>query len=129
MHIAIVDDEESVRRALARVLSAYSFNIEIFNSAIDFATSLRMHEFACLILDLHMPDISGFELQQHLHRVGVTIPTIIITADKEIGARQRCLAAGAASFLVKPLDSEELIDAIKRATAPLNGNDRNSKSA
>jgi FixJ family two-component response regulator len=116
MHVAIVDDDEAVRKALARVLTAHSFDIEIFGSALEFTSSPHLRNFGCLILDLHMPDITGLELQQHLRRIGVVIPTIVITAYSEIGLREKCVAAGATSFLIKPLDSEALIEAISLAT-------------
>jgi FixJ family two-component response regulator len=121
MPIAIVDDDMSVRRALARVLSAHSFEVEIFGSAREFVTSPRLRNFECLILDHHMPDVTGLKLQIHLRRIGVVIPTIIITAYNEIGLQDKCIAAGAASFLVKPLDSEILIDAINCAGAQFKG--------
>ena len=112
MPIAIVDDDISVRKALARVLSAHSFEAEIFGSAREFVTSPHLRNFECLILDQHMPDVTGLNLQIHLRHIGVVIPTIIITANNEIGLHEKCIAAGAASFLVKPIDSEILIDAI-----------------
>jgi FixJ family two-component response regulator len=121
MPIAIVDDDTSVRKALARVLSAHSFEAEIFGSAREFVTSPRLRNFECLILDQHMPDVTGLNLQIHLHRIGVVIPTIIITAFNEIGLREKCMAAGASSFLVKPIDSEILIDAINCASIQSKG--------
>jgi two-component system response regulator FixJ len=115
MPIAIVDDDISVRKALARVLSAHSFEAEIFGSAREFVTSPHLRNFECLILDQHMPDVTGLNLQIHLRRIGVVIPTIIITAYNEIGLHEKCIAAGAASFLVKPIEIEILIDAINCA--------------
>jgi FixJ family two-component response regulator len=122
MPIAIVDDDISVRKALARVLSAHSFETEIFGSAREFVTSPHLRDFECLILDQHMPDVTGLNLQIHLRRIGVVIPTIIITAYNEIGLHEKCIAAGAASFLVKPIDSEILIDAINCVGVQIKGN-------
>ena len=126
MPIAIVDDDVSVRKALARVLSAHSFETEIFGSAREFITSPRLRNFECLILDQHMPGVTGLDLQNHLHRMGIAIPTIIITAYNEIGLREKCIAAGASSFLVKPIDSGILIDAINCAAIQSKGNGRHS---
>ena len=122
MPIAIVDDDMSVRKALARVLSAHSFEAEVFGSAREFVTSPRLRNFECLILDQHMPGATGLNLQIHLRHIGVVIPTIIITAYNEIGLREKCIAAGASSFLLKPIDSEILINAINCAGTQFKGN-------
>jgi FixJ family two-component response regulator len=119
MLIAIVDDDSSVRKALARVLSTRSFETEMFGSAREFVTSSRLSSFDCLILDQHMPDITGLDLQIHLRRIGVVIPTIVISAHNEAEVRQKCIAAGANSYLVKPIDSNDLVNAINSARAQI----------
>jgi FixJ family two-component response regulator len=116
-HVAIVDDDESVRKALARLLAANSLKIETYGSAQEFLISLRARSPDCLLLDLHMPDVNGLDLQRHLNRIGVSIPTIIITAHNEIGLRERCVAIGASAFLTKPLNAQALMEAINAATA------------
>jgi len=113
--IAVVDDDASVRKALARLLSASSFDIETYGSARDFLKSLKIGIPDCLVVDLHMPDLTGFDLQRHLARAGINIPTIVITAYNEPGLRERCQAAGAAAFLLKPLDRSTLIGVINSA--------------
>jgi FixJ family two-component response regulator len=117
IRVAIVDDDASVRKALARLLSAYSFDIITYGSASDFLKALGVGQPQCLVLDLHMPDITGLDLQRHLLRAGISIPTIIITAYDEPGVRERCYTAGAAAFLVKPLNDALLVNAINAATA------------
>jgi FixJ family two-component response regulator len=117
IRVAIVDDDASVRKALGRLLSAYSFDIITYGSAGDFLKALGVGQPQCLVLDLHMPDITGLDLQRHLLRSGIRIPTIIITAYDEPGVRERCYTAGAAAFLVKPLNDAILVDAINAATA------------
>lgn len=129
MSIAIVDDDASVRKALARVLSTYSLETEIFGSAREFITSPHLHNFECLILDQHMPDITGLDLQIHLRRIGVVIPTVVITAYNENGLREKCMAAGASSYLVKPIDSQMLVSAINSAKAQHGGSGCGSKGA
>jgi FixJ family two-component response regulator len=124
--IAIVDDDASVRKALARLLSASSFDIETYGSARDFLASLETGQPDCLVVDLHMPDLTGFDLQRHLVRAGVEIPTIVITAYNEPGLRERCQSAGAAAFLLKPLDGSTLIGVINAATARRRPNETNS---
>src|SRR5262245_4593487 len=115
--IAIVDDDASVRKALGRLLAAAAFEIQTYGSARDFLASLKTSKPDCLVADLHMPDLTGFDLQRHLARTGIRIPTIVITAYNEPGLRERCQAAGAAAFLLKPLDGSTLIGVINAATS------------
>jgi FixJ family two-component response regulator len=114
--IAIVDDDASVRKALARLLAASSFDIDTYGSARDFLASLRTGKPDCLVVDLHMPELTGFDLQRQLALIGVQIPTIVITAYNEPGLRERCQSAGAAAFLLKPLNGSTLIGVINAAT-------------
>src|SRR5262249_38553036 len=101
--IAIVDDDPSVLRALARLLRTRAMPAKTFASAREFLTALPDAVPQCLILDLQMPEMSGLELHQHLMRSGTKIPTIFITAYDSAETRQRCEAAGAAAYLLKPL--------------------------
>jgi FixJ family two-component response regulator len=113
--IAIVDDDPSVLKALARLLSARAFQIRTYTSARAFLSALPDGVPECLIVDLQMPDMTGLELQRHLMRNGIRIPTIVITAHNEAGARERCESAGAAAFLAKPLQDTSLLAAIDDA--------------
>ena len=120
-HIAIVDDDASVRRALGRLLEANSFRVRCYASARTFLQSLDAGAPACLITDLRMPGMTGLELLQRIASMGLNIPTIVITANDEPGLRHRSALAGATAFLVKPLDLCALLDAIKAATKKANG--------
>jgi len=111
--IAIVDDDPSVLRALARLLRARALPAKTFASAREFLTALPDAIPQCLILDLQMPEMSGLELHQHLMRSGTKIPTIFITAYDSAETRQRCEAAGAAAYLLKPLLSIAFFAAIE----------------
>jgi FixJ family two-component response regulator len=111
----VVDDDASVRRALARVLTASSFDITAFGSANDFLASLEVATPECLVVDLHMPEVTGLDLQRQLTRMGIRIPTVVITAYNEPGLRERCQSAGASAFLLKPLNCETLVGAINVA--------------
>ena len=113
--IAIVDDDPSVLKALARLLRARAFEARTYTSARDFLAALPEGLPECLIVDLQMPEMTGLELQRHLTRSGVQIPTIVITAHNEASARERCESAGAAAFLSKPLQDLSLLDAIDDA--------------
>jgi FixJ family two-component response regulator len=114
--IAIVDDDPSVLKALARLLRTRALHAKTFGSAQDFLEALPDGLPECLIVDLQMPEMSGLELQQHLARRDVQIPTIVITAHADVGARERCESAGAVAFLSKPLQDASLFSAINAAT-------------
>jgi FixJ family two-component response regulator len=119
--IAIVDDDPSVLKALARFLMLRAIEVRTYESARDFLASLpdgmpdELPE--CLIVDLQMPEMSGLELQHHLNRAGIRIPTIVITADREAEMREQCEAAGAETYLLKPLQDTSLLAAIEDARA------------
>jgi FixJ family two-component response regulator len=125
--IAIVDDDPSVLKALARLLRARAFEAKTYASARDFLAALPDGLPECLIVDLQMPEMSGLELQRHLSRKGIHIPTIVITAHNEAGARERCESAGAAAFLSKPLQDTSLLAAIDEARGP--GRSRSHRSS
>ena len=114
--VAIVDDDASVLKALARLLRVRGLEVRTYTSARDFLAALHdglLPE--CLILDLQMPETNGLELQRQLILSRVHIPTIVITANNEPGARDRCRAAGAMAFLTKPLQETLLFTAIEEA--------------
>jgi FixJ family two-component response regulator len=113
--VAIVDDDSAVRKALSRLLSASDIRTRSFASAREFLDSLSGEVPECLIVDLQMPEMTGLELQGELSRLGARIPTIVITAHNERGLRERCLAAGATAYLIKPLDGTLLISTISSA--------------
>ena len=113
--IAIVDDDPAVLKALARLLRTRAFRAKTYESAQHFLAALPDKRPACLIVDLQMPGMSGLELQHHLAREGIRIPTIVITAHGDAGARERCEAAGAVAFLAKPLQDVAFFAAIESA--------------
>jgi FixJ family two-component response regulator len=113
--IAIVDDDPSVLKALARLLGAHSFATKTYLSAPQFLAALPEALPDCLIADLQMPEMTGLELQLTLARRGVQIPTIIITAHDEAGMRERCKSAGAVAYLAKPVNDTSLFAAIDSA--------------
>ena len=113
--IAIVDDDAAVLRALSRLLRSRAFRVNTYGSGQEFLGALPDGLPECLIVDLQMPDMTGLELQRHLTRGGLRIPTIVITAHNEAGARERCESAGASAFLSKPLQDTSLFAAIESA--------------
>jgi FixJ family two-component response regulator len=110
--IAIVDDDPAVLKALARLLRTRAVEARTYGSARDFLASLPDGLPECLIVDLQMPEMNGLELQRHLNRARIQIPTIVITAHNEVDMRELCEAAGAAKFLLKPLQDTSLLAAI-----------------
>lgn len=114
-HIAVVDDEDSVRRALERLLRSAGMNVETFATGVDFLAGLEGRSLDCVVLDLHMPRVSGFEVQQQLARLGYSVPVVVITGHDTPESRSRALAGGAAAYLLKPIDEQVLLDAIQAA--------------
>lgn len=110
--IAIVDDDASVLNALTRLLRAHEFRVKGYGSAREFLAALPDAKPDGMILDLQMPEMSGFELFQRLTSDGLAIPTIIITAQGDAAIRQRCDAMGAIAFLTKPLQDSALFAAL-----------------
>ena len=110
--IAIVDDDPSVLKALARLLATHSFVTKTYLSAPQFLASLPDGLPDCLIADLQMPEMNGLQLQHDLARRGLQIPTIIITAHNEASVRERCKSAGAIAYLAKPVSDTTLFAAI-----------------
>ena len=113
--ISIIDDDLSVREALAGLMHAFGFDAAVFSSAGEFLQSGRLHEMACLVVDVQMPGIGGLELQRRLLARGCRIPIIFITAFPDAQTRSRALQAGAMCFLVKPFGHAELLACIRTA--------------
>jgi FixJ family two-component response regulator len=113
--VMIVDDDESIRRAARRLIKSYGFPVETFASAEDFLNSGRLHETACLVLDVQMPGLNGLELQSRLITDGHRVPIIFITACNDENARAQVLKAGALGYLVKPFEEADLLTAINVA--------------
>src|SRR5262245_8142235 len=116
--IAVVDDEESVRRPPRRLLVAAQLDATVYASAQEFLDSLGGRQPDCLVLDLQMPGLTGLEVQRALSGAHVRFPTIIITAHDEPDARARCLSAGAVASLCIPLHHGLLLDAIATPVGP-----------
>jgi FixJ family two-component response regulator len=115
--IAVIDDDASVRRALQRLLRSAGFAVETFATAREFLDAGRSARTACLVLDIHLPGMSGFDLQEHLAVSGALIPIVLITAHDDATTRERASRAGVAAYLRKPFDQGELIEAISRTTS------------
>jgi FixJ family two-component response regulator len=113
--IAIVDDEESVRRAIKRLICAVGFDVDVFCSGSDFLNSLTDRVPRCVVLDLHMPEMSGFDVQDELKHAGYSIPVIAITGHDTPASQPRALAGGAVAYLRKPVKGSTLLGIIREA--------------
>ena len=110
--IYIVDDDESVRRALSRLMKSTGYDAETFDSAQLFLDSVPPDTQGILILDIRMPDIDGFELQKRLGALRSKLQIIFITAQAQAGDRERAMESGAKGFLQKPFSDKSLLDLI-----------------
>ncbi len=115
--IAVVDDEESVRKAVVRLLQAAGYPARGFATGADFLQHWRDDRPECLLLDLQMPGLSGADVLRALNRSGANFPTIIVTAHDSPGAREECSRLGAVAYLCKPLDERVLLTALRAALA------------
>ena len=113
--LAIVDDDPSVGRALARLISAHSYSVQVYQSPREFLDALKTGTPACLIVDLQMEEMTGLQLVHQLGDMGLRLPTIFVTARDEPGMQHSCEASGAIAFLLKPVMSEPLLNAIRAA--------------
>jgi FixJ family two-component response regulator len=114
-YIAVVDDDRSVGTALCRLLRAAGLRAEAFDSARGFLDALDARVPDCLVLDVQMPDMNGLELQQRLKDVAATLPIVMITGRDDASIRAICMAMGASTYLSKPLNDDDLLDAVGRA--------------
>ena len=117
-NIAIVDDDESVCRAISRLLRSLGMDTNTFTSGHDFidhVEAMRSLRPDCVVLDIQMPGMSGLEVQDLLVRSENPLPVIFITAHDEVNVRERALRAGAVAFLRKPFNDELFLRTINEA--------------
>jgi DNA-binding NtrC family response regulator len=115
--IYVVDDDVSVREAVGSLIRSAGLRVRTFASAQEMLASLRMELPSCLVLDIQLPDINGFELQQELATKDIQIPIIFLTGHGDIPMSVRAIKAGALEFLTKPFDDEYLLEAVRSAIA------------
>lgn len=115
--VYVVDDDVSVREALSSLIRSAGLSVRTFASASELLGRLEQEQPGCLVLDIQLPDISGFELQQRLATDDIQIPIIFLTGHGDIPMSVRAIKAGAVEFLTKPVDDEYLLEAIRSAIA------------
>jgi FixJ family two-component response regulator len=116
LRIAIVDDDETVRRALRRMIASLAYVPVEFGSGKEFLAAFPSTMFACALIDMHMPGLSGIDVVGRMRGDGAAPPAIIITGGDEPRMRERCLKAGACDYLVKPIEREAVLAAIRVAS-------------
>lgn len=115
--LAVVDDDADVRVALTRLVSSAGFAVETFASGAEFLRSVQDHEPDCVVLDLHMPDMSGFEVQGALAGDHPGLPVVVMTGHDTPESRARAVQMGAKVYLRKPINDEVLLAAIADAVS------------
>jgi FixJ family two-component response regulator len=113
--VCVIDDDVSLLRALQRLLGASGFHVKAFSSAEEFLEARHVASVGCLVLDVHLGGLSGFELHDRLVLAGKRIPVVFITAHDDTLTRERARRAGAIDYLRKPFNDESLIAGINRA--------------
>ena len=115
--IHVVDDDESLRTALLRLLDAAGFEARGYASTGAFLLHPPPDRLGCVLLDVRLPGPSGLELQSALQREGIALPVVFLTAYADVGASVQAMKAGAVDFLTKPVERDTLLDALDRALA------------
>ena len=113
--VSVVDDDQFFRESMCRLMRSLGYTADIFPSAADFLASPRLAETACLITDIHMPAMTGYELHRRLVDTGQAIPTILVTAFPNDFDRARALNDGVVCYLRKPVDEEHLTQCVRDA--------------
>ncbi|MBV8099295.1 MAG: response regulator, partial [Verrucomicrobia bacterium] len=115
--VFVVDDDVSVREALSSLIRSAGLTVKTFASASESLRGLEREQPGCLVLDIQLPDINGFELQRRLATDHIQIPIIFLTGHGDIPMSVRAIKAGAVEFLTKPVDDEYLLETIRTAIA------------
>jgi two-component system, LuxR family, response regulator FixJ len=113
--VAIVDDDVSIQRALARLLSTAGWHAVPFSSAEAFLQTGMQTSPDCLVLDVWLPGMTGVELLEHLAAMDSTLPAVIVTGRDDLQMRMRAMQAGAVAYILKPLDGQDLLSALREA--------------
>lgn len=113
--VHVVDDEESIRRSAKFMLSTSGFAVETWESGVAFLKEVKHAETGCILLDVRMPEIDGLQVQEELHRRGVTMPVVVLTGHGDVSTAVRAMKAGAVEFIEKPFEKAMLLAAIDAA--------------
>jgi FixJ family two-component response regulator len=115
--ISVVDDDQSFRDSMRRLLKSLGYAVAVFPCAAEFLASPKLADTACLVADVHMPAVTGIELYRQLIETGHAIPTILVTAYPDDGVQKRMLSLGVECYLSKPLEEIHLISCLRSVFA------------
>jgi FixJ family two-component response regulator len=115
--VGIVDDDPSVRKGLARLITTAGYRVEVFASAREFLERPRLEDVCCLVLDVRMPGLTGLELQEALAVAGDRMSIVFVSGHGDVVGSVKAMKGGAVDFLTKPVDARELLSAIERGVA------------
>ena len=115
--VIVLDDEIGVLKALGRILTAYGFDSELFDSVQEFHNCAKLDRAICLVLDINLHRESGIEVRRQLAVTNPGLPVVFITANDSEGSRKAARDAGCSAYLPKPFPAKSLINAIEKATA------------
>jgi two-component system, LuxR family, response regulator FixJ len=113
--VYVVDDDDSMRRALSLLLDTVGHKVAAFASPREFLDKFKADTAGCLVLDIRMPGMSGLELQQHLNKMGSMLPVIFITGHGDVPMAVQAMKGGAFEFVQKPFRDQDLLDRINHA--------------
>jgi FixJ family two-component response regulator len=113
--VVVVDDDESVRESLPELLGEFGFQSRVFSSAEQFLASDTISQTNCLLLDVAMQGMTGFDLQHELKVRGYGVPIVFITAQRDEAVRNRAFNGGAVELLLKPFSDTALLKALNTA--------------
>ena len=118
--IAVVEDESSVCKALARLLRSAGLSAETYSSGEEFLQAMPGHAPDCLLLDLQLPGLDGLAVQSSVQQSGVKLPVVFITASESMEVRAQALQTGAVAWLRKPVNDQALLETIRLALSQEN---------
>lgn len=124
--ISVVEDDQFFRESMRRLMRSLDYDVAGFSSAADFLASPSLGETACLIADVNMPGMTGFNLHEHLIEAGHAIPTILVTAYPDDVDHARAMNDGVVCYLRKPFDEQHLIRCLREALQSDQPSDENS---
>lgn len=115
--VHVIDDEETIRKAVGFTLRTAGFAVETYGSGVDFLKIADEAERGSIVLDMHMPDMNGLQVQAALTQMDISMPVVMLTGNEDIALAVQAMKAGAVDFLAKPIERPLLLDAIDRAFA------------
>lgn len=115
--VHLVDDDEAIRKSVGFALRASGYEVQLYRSGTEFLGSAHQAELGCVLLDVHMPDMDGLQVQATMGQIGIDMPVVVLTANGDVSLAVQAMKGGAIDFLAKPIEKSLLLDAIERAFA------------